>query len=289
MTNPIRPDPSRAATPHHLPLSEEQVAGNGGVGRLFFLPGSDGRASRISERFLDRQEIPSDRRLNAYLGRLEADGRSVDVGAVSTGMGCPSLNIVVTELILLGARRLIRVGTCGSLRPDVVRVGDLVIATGGVRDEGTSDRYVERDYPAIADPDIVAALERGATLSGHAARTFKGLVHTKDSLYALEFGHGPHWVDNEAYVERLRHMRVLATDMEASHLFVLSDAHSVEIANLATPLTPTGVVKSGVIDAVVGDDSPYAAPEAVQRAQDACIEVALAGALALLAPAVDYD
>ena len=140
--------------PHHLSIDTEHTRGNRGAGRLFLLPGSDGRARRIAERFSDSEVIPSDRQLNVHLGRLQRDDVTVDVGTVATGMGCPSLDIVVTELIELGARHFIRVGTAGSLQRDVVQVGDLVIATGAVRDEATSDAYAPREYPAIADPEI---------------------------------------------------------------------------------------------------------------------------------------
>jgi uridine phosphorylase len=267
----------------HLPIGPDEVAGNGDKGRLFFLPGSDARARLLAERFEDRREIPSPRQHNVFLGSLRDGAVSIDVGTVATGIGCPSLNIVVTELIMLGARRFIRVGTCGSLRPDTVRAGHLVIATGAVRDERTSDRYIGRGYPAIADPTMFRALRRAALKTGNGDRTFAGLIHAKDALYALEFGHGARSELNEAYVERLRQMRVFATDMEASHLFVLSDAHSRDIVPLTGQPSPKGAVRSGVIDAVVGDDAPYAEPEIAKEAEGAAVEVALAAAFEIFA------
>ncbi len=273
------------ATPaaHHVPVCAADVAGNGGLGRLFFLPGSDARARVLAGHFEDRRDIPSPRQHNVYLGRIRRGDLTVDVGAVATGIGCPSLNIVVTELICQGARRFIRVGTCGSLRPDKVRAGHLVIATGAVRAEGASDLYVSRDYPAIADPMVLGALQRAAIRTGHGDGCFSGLVLAKDALYAMEFGHGAKVESNEAYVDQLRRMRVLVTDMEASHLFVLSDAHSTDIVPLSERPSPQGVVRSGVIDAVVGDDTPYADPEVASAAESAAIEVALAAALELFA------
>ena len=109
---------------------------------------------------------------------------SVDAAAVSTGMGCTSLNVIVTELIALGARQLLRVGTSGSVVPAVVRVGDLVIATAGVRDEGASDRYFGREYPAVGHFDWIFALHRAALGLGYGDRTYMGVVHAKDSLCA---------------------------------------------------------------------------------------------------------
>ena len=268
---------------YHLPIGAAEVAGNGDAGRLFFLPGSDARAALLAEHLEERRDIRSERQHNVYLGCLRQGDRSVDVGAVATGMGCPTLSIVATELILLGARRFIRVGTCASLRTDHVRAGDLVIATGAVRDEGTSDRYISRDYPAIADPTMVAALKRAALATGRGNRCFAGLVHAKDALYAMEFGHGTEGRSHEEYLEKLRRMRVLATDMEASHLFVLSDVHSTDIVPLSGRPTAKGVVRSGVIDAVVGDDQPFAEPHVARAAERASVEVALAAAVELFA------
>jgi uridine phosphorylase len=267
---------------YHLPIRAEQVQGNGGAGRLFFLPGSDGRARRIGERFVDLQVCPSDRQLNVYLGRVTRDGRSVDVGAVGTGMGCPSMSIVATELIMLGVRRFIRVGTAGSMRPDIVRVGNLVIATAAVRDEATSDRYVARGYPALADHDLVSALETAAHRCGLADRTFKGLAHTKDALYARELDHGAASAENRAYMTQLREMGVLATEMETSHLFILSHVGTQAIAPLSETPLPAETIKSGSILAIVGDDAAFAHPDQIAATEDDAITVALEAALGLL-------
>ena len=128
------------AAPHLLAIGPEHATGNGPLGRIFLLPGSDGRARRIGERFSDLVSVPSDRQHNAYLGLVEGPAGPVEVGTVATGMGCPSVDIIVTELISLGARLLLRVGTSGSLQPHAVRAGSLVVATAAVRDEGCSGR-----------------------------------------------------------------------------------------------------------------------------------------------------
>ncbi len=267
-------------TVHHLPITTEHVRGNGGRGRLFFLPGSDGRARRIGERFTGLEIHQSERQHNVYLGQLSADDVAVDVAAISTGMGCASLHIILTELILLGARLFIRVGTAGSLQPKQVRAGSLVIATAAVRDEGTSDRIAVCQYPAVGDLGIIAHLETAARALGYGDRTYKGIVQSKNALYALELGHGPRRPHNEAHMAELRALGVLASDMETSHLFVLTDAHSTEIA----PITQTShsVLRAGAILAVVGDDEPYAEPELMRETEAAAIAVALRSATELL-------
>lgn len=270
--------------PHHLSVGAEELSGNGGYGRLFFVPGSDGRAKQISQHFEDLQVFPNSRQHNVYTGRLPTDlGGFVDVASVSTGMGCPTLSIVMTELIMLGVRLFIRVGTAGSLQKDTLKTGSLVIATGGVRDEGASSRYIDASYPAVADLDMTAALQRSAHVNGWGANTYCGLVHAKDALYGVEFGHGPLAAENEAFLDRLSQMGVLASDMETSHLFVLSDVHSSEIAPIGRQTLPQGKVKSGAVLAVVGDDTPFAKPERAKAAEEAAIEVAL-GAAQQLAP-----
>jgi len=108
---------------HHMNITAEDVAGNNGLGRYILLPGSDGRAADIASNFSDMGVKQHSRRHNFYYGTLEIDGMPVDVATVATGMGCPSVDIIVTELIRLGARRLLRVGTAGSLQPGRVPLG----------------------------------------------------------------------------------------------------------------------------------------------------------------------
>jgi len=267
--------------PHHLSIASEHTTGNRGAGRLFLLPGSDGRARRIAERFAKREVIPSDRQLNVHLGQLASDDLVVDVGAVATGMGCPSLDIVVTELIRLGARLFLRVGTAGSLQPGVVRVGDLVIATGAVRDEATSDAYAPREFPAVADPDLVRSLERAAERCGLGEHTFRGLVHSKDSLFGREFHVGPRAAANQEYMRQLAEMGALASEMETAHLLVLAGVHRGDALPLSRARALAGAIRCGAVLAIIGDDRPFAEPELVARAEEGAIDVALAGTLEL--------
>ncbi|MBT3220852.1 MAG: uridine phosphorylase [Proteobacteria bacterium] len=262
----------------HLPIEAKHTKGNGQYGRLFFLPGSDGRARRISERFEGLEVINNDRQHNVYLGHVKVGDRQVDLGTVSTGMGCASLNIIVSELIMLGGRQFMRVGTAGSLLPETLRAGSLVIATGAVRDEGVSNRYVVSGYPAIGSLQLVEALEKAAMDMGLGERTFSGVVHTKESLYAVEFGHGPLKHQNHQYMAQLHGMRVLASDMETSHLFVLSDVHSNGVAPISQTVIPEKTIRSGAILAVIGDDAPYGSADVAKKTEDTAIDVAISAA-----------
>jgi uridine phosphorylase len=270
------------ASPLHLRLAPEDLVGNQGIGRVCLLPGSDARARRIGERLEEVESRPSPRQLNAWLGVYRHEGESVDVLTLPTGMGCPSVNIVVTELFGLGGRRFLRVGSAGSLQHGRVRLGDLVIANASVRDESTSDAFAPRDVPALAHPDWVDALRSAATELGVAERSWVGCVHSKDAFYGREFPGGPLAGQNVAYMEMLRAMGVMATEMESSHLFILASLLSKEIGPVARPAATAEAAKAGTLLAIVGDDQLFASPEDFRRAEELSIDVALRAALHLV-------
>jgi len=267
--------------PRHLAIGPEHVTGNGGLGRVFLLPGSDGRARRIGERFRGLVTVPSERQHNAYLGQLDGPAGPVEVGVVATGMGCPSVDIIVTELITLGARLLLRLGTSGSLQPASVRAGSLVVATAAVRDEGCSERYACREFPATADPEWVRALEDAALRRGLGEHTYRGVVHSKDSLFAREFGVGPRSAANRAYVDELAALGVLASEMECAQLFVLGSVHSREVAPIGVRPSPAGVVRCGALLAVIGDEHGLLEPAATAELETNAVGVALDAAASL--------
>ena len=100
---------------YHLEIDDTHMAGNGGLGRYVFLPGSPKRAARLADLFEDRETVQTSRGLDSHYGRLVRGDVSVDVAVVPTGMGVPSVDIVVSELLDLGVRRLLRIGTTGTL------------------------------------------------------------------------------------------------------------------------------------------------------------------------------
>jgi uridine phosphorylase len=123
-------------TPHHITATAADMVGNGSCGRYWLVPGSMERSAAIAESLTDVSVRESPRGHHAYLGNLEREGGQapVQVGVVSTGMGCPSVDIILTELIRLGGRRFVRVGSAGGLQPHRgVGVGTVVIATGAMR------------------------------------------------------------------------------------------------------------------------------------------------------------
>ena len=202
-------------------------------GRYFIVPGCPSRAKMISDKYLENVVVrPSPRGHNAYLGTIK--GTQVSVGVVATGMGCPSIDIIITELIQLGAKYLIRLGTAGSFDLEKYPVGSLVIATGAVRDEATSKCYAPREFPAVPSSKIQEAFlkvkkQRKDTIH-------MGLVHTKDSLYAREFFHfiSSKRDEHTNYMDTLRQLGVVASEMEAAHLFVLGSVYGVHTGCVCT-------------------------------------------------------
>lgn len=246
----------------HLEASPEDFEGNEGRGRFFMLPGSRSRAAAIASAFSEHRVKPHPRGHDLHLGVVERDGKRIDVGVVSTGMGCPSIDLIVTELIRLGAQVLLRIGTSGSLQHHI-HTGDVVVATAAVRDEGTSRHYLPLEFPALASWPMLCASQRAAARRSVRGQVHFGPVHTKDSLYAREFRFGPQREQHERYEQLLTQAGVVATEMECAHLFVLAQ------------LGPTGdgalPVLAGGLMAVLGElDTPFQdsprGPEAVEDA-----------------------
>ena len=134
----------------------------GDVGRYVIMPGDPKRCAKIAKHFDDAKLIADSREYITYTGYL--DGEKVSV--TSTGIGGPSASIALEELTLCGADTFIRVGTCGGIELDV-KGGDIVVATGAIRMEGTSREYAPIEYPAVADLDVTNALVAAAKELGH--------------------------------------------------------------------------------------------------------------------------
>lgn len=233
-------------------------AEEGDYAPLVLLPGDPKRARRISERF----DPGSVREVNAHRGLLGFTGtyRGSAVSVQTSGMGTPSLSIVVEELLRLGARRLIRVGTCGGIAPGL-QTGDLVIATAACPVDGATATYLHREpYAPVADFSVTRALVDAATVAGVAART--GLVASVDVFYNTDAD----------YAQRWRDRGVLAFEMEASALFYLAARAAAGGADVRAGCALT-------VSDVLGDDvtteESYLPLDELDRAIDRMIDVAL--------------
>ena len=247
--------------PHHFSATREDFLGNGDIGRYVFIPGSNGRAREIAEKYFKNIEVKtSSRGHDLYLGDLEHKGHIIKVAAISTGMGTPSVDLILSELIILGAKRFLRIGTAGSMQDDI-KVGSVVFGTAAVRDESTSTNYVPLSFPAISSLDLaVNAQNLGKTVT---YPVYYGIIHSKDSLYAREFLCGPSSDESISFMNKMKAYGVVASEMECSHVYVLSQVYSQQFGYQ---------IKSGCVLGIIGDSSPFADPalaaETVIRAVD---------------------
>jgi len=223
-----------AFTPHHINATKDDLAGNNGIGRYVLLPGSDGRAKEIANQFDNLTVKTHPRGHNIYLGTIAGEGKTIDVASISSGMGCPSMEIILHELFHLGAKRFLRVGTAGSLQPQLVKLGDLVSAQASVRDEDTTTTYVPVSIPAMASYEVTSAILESAKNLNLSAKLHTGMVHCKSSFYAREFGAGPKADENNAFMHLLTQCGVLATEMETAALFVQSQLYDYHLMQQGT-------------------------------------------------------
>jgi len=186
----------------------------GDVGRYVILPGDPKRCEKIAKHFDNAKLVADSREFVTYTGTL--DGEKVSV--TSTGIGGPSASIALEELVLCGADTFIRVGTCGGIDLDV-KGGDIVIATGAIRMEGTSREYAPIEYPAVADLDVTNALVAASKELGSTYHT--GVVQCKDAFYGQ---HEPERMPVSYELlnkwEAWKRMGCKASEMESAALFI---------------------------------------------------------------------
>lgn len=215
--------------PHHINAIADDLAGNNGIGRYVFLPGSDGRANAIAQNFAGLSVKEHPRGHNLYKGTLDHNGHKIDVAAISSGMGCPSMEIILHELHLLGAKRFLRVGTAGSLQEKLIKIGDIINTQASVRDENTTKDYISIDVPAVASTEMMQAILQASKDVGLNKLVHTGLVHCKSSFYAREFYAGPRAEEHQQYMQQLMDYGVLASEMETSALFIQSQFYNHQL------------------------------------------------------------
>ena len=236
----------------HINVSRADIQGNNGLGRYFFLTGSDERARQIAEFFHQRYEKPHPRQHNMYAGQIYGlDGESVDVAAISTGMGGPSADIIINELAMLGAKRWLRVGTAGTLHPQVVKGGDLVVATGAVRDDKASWDYIYPEFPAMASFQYVQAAQLAHTKQD--ATVHFGVVHSKSSLFARQYQFSL-LKENNDYMQAIKQAGAIVSEMECAQLFTLAPILNARYYDVFNSIN---TIKCGAVLAVIGDENGF--------------------------------
>jgi uridine phosphorylase len=227
--------------------------GKGEVGRYVLLPGDPGRVPKIAELFDRAEEVAFNREYRTFTGTIGG----TKISATSTGIGCPSAAICIEELIRCGADTFIRVGTAGGLQPGI-EVGDLVITSATVREEGTTRQYVPLAYPAVADIEVTTALREAARTLGF--RHHIGIGHTKDAFYTEGAADLPLAERSRQQWQVWQRANVISTSMEAASLFVISSIRKV---------------RAGEVLAVIGltyKDEPIVAKAGIEEAIRVAIE-----------------
>lgn len=184
------------------------------------LPGDPLRAKYISESFLDNgQQITDVRNMLGFTGSY----KGMPVSVMGSGMGVPSASIYITELIRnYGAKRLVRVGSCGGISTDA-GLREIVIAIGAGTDSGVNRaRYGGWDYAATADYRLLSAAVTAARTNGQIAHV--GNVHTSDSFYNPVADALSVW----------QRMNVLAVEMETAGLYGIAAEEGVRALAVLT-------------------------------------------------------
>lgn len=231
-------DPSRQ---YHI------QAAKGEVGRYVILPGDPKRCVKIAK-YLDNPVLVADNReYVTYTGMLN----QVKVSVTSTGIGGPSAAIAMEELCRCGADTFVRIGTCGGMQTNV-KSGDIVVATGAVRMEGTSKEYAPIEFPAVADLSVTNALVKAAESKGYPFHT--GVVQCKDSFYGQhEPERKPVGYELLQKWEAWKRLGCLASEMESAALFVAASSLRVRVGSCFLVIANQEREKGGLDNPVVHD------------------------------------
>lgn len=220
------------------------------IGKVVLLPGDPARAKLIGEKYFQKSRfIAQYREFLTYTGFY----KGIKVSVTSTGIGSPSTAIVVEELINLGVKVLIRVGTCGGALKNYIKVGSIIIPTASIREEGTTREYLPPEFPAVADYRVVTALEESAKEQNFPY--FIGINRTHDAFYG-QSRNIKQW--GSLYLDpRMKNWKypLLSSEMECSPIFLISTLRGILAGSvLAVNYTPEPLNK------IVKGEKKFAAP-----------------------------
>lgn len=240
---------------YHLGLTESDVA----EVELVLLPGDPARVERLAQAFAPTsREIAFQREFRSW--KAELKGKQILI--TSTGIGGASTSIAVEELAQLGLKKFVRVGTSGSLQKEV-EIGAVVITTGAVRLDSTSQDYAPIEYPAVADYEFIIALKEAAEAVG--VPSYVGITASASSFYAGEEREDGYFKWSlrrvKGLTQELAHLNVLNIEMEAATLLTLSSVFGL---------------RAGCITGIVDTRSnPRIDPKVVKEVEEKLIKVIL--------------
>lgn len=231
----------------------------GDLADVALVPGDPDRVDRIASQCEDPTTVTHNREYKL----VNASYRGRELTICSTGIGSPSAAIALEELQAVGVETVIRVGTAGALQPGIA-IGDMVVATGAAKDEGTTKRYESETLPAVPDYEVLTALVE--TARERESTVHVGPVATDDAFYA----------ETEEYVSRWEDANIQAVEMEAAALFALARRHDMRAGAICTI---DGNLVEGTQKGETDDDEEL--PEDAKRNVERAITIALESTLAL--------
>lgn len=203
------------------------------------LPGDPARLDRIAVHLTDVEELAYNREFRSLRGKY----KGVDVLAISTGIGGSSASIAVEELHNIGVEAAIRIGSCGALQKGI-GLGELILVSGAIRDDGASKAYVDVRYPAVADFELLSACVESAK-----ALNWKyhiGVGHSHETFYHEE---------NEAESAYWSKKGALGADMETAALFTVARLRGMKAASILNNVVVYGEDTADAIGGYVdGED-----------------------------------
>lgn len=221
--------------------------GVGDIGEYVILPGDPKRCEKIAKHFDNAKLVADSREYVTYTGTLDG----VKVSVTSTGIGGPSASIAIDELSKVGGKTFIRIGTCGGMQENV-EGGDVVIATGAIRMEGTSREFAPIEYPAVPDFDVTTALSTAAKKLGY--KHHLGVVQCKDSFFGQ---HEPEIMpvgyELQNKWEAWLRMGCLASEMESAALFIAGSFLKVRVGSCFLVVANQERAKKGLPNPQVHD------------------------------------
>ena len=207
--------------------------------RYAILPGDPKRAERIASHMSEVEDLGMNREYRSLVGAY----RGARILAMSTGMGGVSTGIAVEELHNIGVEAAIRIGSCGALQTGI-RLGDLILGCGAIRDDGASKAYVHTEYPAVADYTLLGACQQAAQRLGF--RHHVGIIHSHESFYHEE---------NDAESAYWSHKGALGADMESAALFTIGRLRGMKTASILNNVVVYGEDTADAIGGYVDGES----------------------------------
>jgi uridine phosphorylase len=225
---------------------------------IALVPGDPGRVDRIAGLCDDHEVVAENREYK--LINATYDGRELTI--CSTGIGSPSTAIAVEELEAVGVETLIRVGTTGALQ-EGIEIGDMVVANGAAKDEGTSQRYESKSVPAVPDYDVLSSLVDAAEANDEDVHV--GPIATDDAFYA----------ETDEYINDWEDAGLLAVEMEAAALFSLCRRKGLRSGAICT-------VDGNLVEGTQkGETEDEELPEKAKNNVERAIEISLTAATSL--------